>query len=621
MRSSKRGRRLQIAAFLLAGMASLWIFQEIGNHNLSTYSLGLGTTHFMSQGYVFFLLFWSVFGALAALFFSGAIAAASHEDWASHTIRQLRETSDRSLILALSLIGFCIPLLIRWRILMGADIADDESAYRFMAELLASGRLYAESPPMKLFFDRAFMINDGKFYSQYFLGWPALLAPGAALGVPSLMNPLYSALTVPPIFLTLRSLGGRRSGMIGAIVFLSAPLLQFGAATQLSHTSCLFALAWTTYFAIRIYTGDDKWWLHSALATSFSVAFLVRPSSALALGIPLLAIWLFSLSSLHGSARRNALAAFAAPALGFAAVFFAINMLQNGGFTSLAYQRAVQYARENGFRFAAWNWFPKDRTLAMSFGPIGLAAAQTGVSLTRLNYALFGWPLAFVFLPFAGWRSHRSWIPWSMLISFAATHFYMRNGGIDTFGPVHYLESALPVILLTALGITRLTSWLRAVRSTGLAQVVSARAPLALCLGLIIASGLGYMPVRAMALNEVGAVTGLPQRTARAELEEPTVVFVQRPFIPSKCSQTNHFLYWRPNNDPDLQNPILWVNHLTVEHDKKLMELYPHRNGVVMVWSTTCIPTFLPLSAVDDANFPPGRIGGSQGLPPVEEMQ
>jgi len=208
-----------------------------------------------------------------------------------------------------------------------------------------------------------------------------------------------------------------------------------------------------------------------------------------------------------------------------------------------------------------------------------------------------------------------------MLISFAVTHFYMRNGGIDTFGPVHYLEPALPIILLTALGITRLTSWLRAIRSTGLAPLVSARAPFALCLGLIAASWLGYIPVRAMALNEVGAVAGLPQRTARAELEEPTVVFVQRPFISRKCSQTNHFLFWRPNNDPDLQNPILWVNHLTVEHDKKLMELYPDRNAVVMVWSPQCIPTFLPLSSVDDSNFPPGRIGGSGELPPVEEMQ
>ena len=43
-------------------------------------------------------------------------------------------------------------------------------------------------------------------------------------------------------------------------------------------------------------------------------------------------------------------------------------------------------------------------------------------------------------------------------------------------------------------------------------------------------------------------------------------------------------------------------------------------NAVVMVWSPKCVPTFLPLSELDDSTFPPGRIGGSQELPPVEEM-
>ncbi len=621
MSSSKRERQLQIAAFLLAGVASLWVFREVGSRYLLSYSLELGATRFVSRGYGLFLVFWTVFGSLAALFFGGAFAAASHQQWASSSINQLRRSSDRALIIALGLIGFCVPILIRWRVVLGADIADDESAYRFMSEVLASGRLYAESPPMKLFFDRAFMVNDGKFYSQYFLGWPALLAPGVGLGVPSLMNPLYAALTVPPTFPMLRRLGGRRCGVIGAIVFLSSPLLQFAAATQLSHTSCLLALAWAAYFAVRIYTGDHKWWLHTALATSFSVAFFVRPSSALGLGLPLLGTWLVSISSLAGKARWNAIAAFAAPAVGFAAVFLAVNLLQNGSPTYVAYQRAVAYARENGFRFAAWNWFPKDRTIAMSLGPIDVAAAQTGVTLTRFNYALFGWPLAFVFLPFAGWRSHQSWIAWSMLICFALTHFYMRNGGIDTFGPLHYAEAALPMILLTALGISRLTSWLRAVQSAGLAQVVSARAPLALCFGLITASVLGYTPVRAMALHEVGSVTGLPQRTAEATLEEPTVVFVSRPFIPRECSQTNHFLFWRPNNDPDLRNPILWVNHITLEHDKKLMELYPERKAVVMSWSPKCAPVFLPLFEIDDPDCPPGLVGGSGEVPPAEEMR
>jgi hypothetical protein len=129
------------------------------------------------------------------------------------------------------------------------------------------------------------------------------------------------------------------------------------------------------------------------------------------------------------------------------------------------------------------------------------------------------------------------------------------------------------------------------------------------------------MPVRAMALQEVSSLTGLPQRAAEATFERPTVVFAPWPFVPRKCGRTNHFNFWRPNNDPDLQNPILWVNHITVEHDKKLMELYPDRDGAVMVWSPRCKPAFFPLSDIDNPNFPAGSVGGSGEVPAVEEMR
>ena len=71
----------------------------------------------------------------------------------------------------------------------GLPILDDESAYQFAARLLAEGRVVGESPPDKLFWDRWFMVNDGSWYAQYFLGWPALLAPFEALGLPQLANP------------------------------------------------------------------------------------------------------------------------------------------------------------------------------------------------------------------------------------------------------------------------------------------------------------------------------------------------------------------------------------------------------------------------------------------------
>jgi hypothetical protein len=334
-----------------------------------------------------------------------------------------------------------------------------------------------------------------------------------------------------------------------------------------------------------------------------------------------LAVWLLSVARLDSNDRLRAVAAFAGPAIAFGAVFLAVNTLQNGSPTYVSYQRAVDYARENGFRFSAWESFPKDRKVGFGFGALDVAAARTGVTWTRFNFGLFGWPLAFVFLPFAGWRSRKSWIAWSMLIGFAVVHAYLRDGGIDTIGPVHYLEPSLPMIVLTAFAVSALTSWFRDARAAVLVGPSVARAPLAVCLGLITASVLGYVPIRAAAMHDVGLMTGLPIRAAEVSFDSPTVIFAPRPLIPRNCGRTKNYIYWRPNNDPDLDNRIIWVNHITVAHDKKLMELFPDRQGFAMGWSSKCRPVFMPIGEIEDEDFPRNLIMGTGKVPAPEDMR
>lgn len=613
----RHARRPWAAAALLAGaILALSIFWSVGAHYLDWYRLRLGSTTIMTGAHTYFLVFWGLFGSIAAVLFGCTFATLADGEWAQETYEQLRATPDRHLILAFSAIAFAIPALIHSRLLLGADLTDDESVYRFSSELLLSGRLYADSPPMKLFFDHVFMINDGKFYSQYFLGWPALLAPGLALGVPELMNPVYSALTVPAIFLTLRELCGRGAAVIGVLLFLSAPMVQFTAATQLSHTSCMFALAWMTYLTVRANQGDSTWWLHPGIAATFSVAFFIRPTVAVAIGGPLLFVWAAAVRDLRGERRWRALLTFSTPALVFAAAFLAVNSIQNGSMTYVAYQRAGDYARENGFHYSTWSQLPDDWMPSFGFGAIDLAFARTGIALTRLNFALFGWPLAFVFLPFASWRGQRAWILWLMALGFAFTHAYLRSPGIDTFGPVHYAEMVLPIIMLSALGAARLTSGLRKMGSSPFA----ARLPVALCLGLITAAMFGYLPGRAYALYDVADVIRRPAAAA-SEIEGPAIIFAYRPFIPRSCAHTQHFVFAHQVNDPDFENPILWVNHISIEHDRKLMERYPDRKGFVLLWEQDCKPTFVPLTGAEERDIPDGYSGGSTPIPSPEDMQ
>jgi len=612
----KHARRAWVLASLSSAILALAAFWSVGFHNFRWFRLLLGSDTMMTSEYAYFLVFWAVLGSLAAMGFARAYAILGGTSWAQESYEALRAIPDSRLVAGLSMAGFVIPLLIRSLLLRGADLTDDETIYRFSSELLLGGRLYVSSPPMKLFFDHVFMINDGKFYSQYFMGWPALLAPGVALGVPGLMNPLYSALTVPAIFLTLRDLGGRWCAVVGIFIFLCSPMVQITAATQLSHTSCMFTLAWMLYFVLRVSRGDSSPWLHPAVAVAFSLAFFNRPAAAAAMGAPLLALWALSLRSLGLAQRWRALVGFAAPAALFGAAFLAVNAVQNGSITYVSYQRAGDYARENAFHFATWTTLPDDWRPSFGFGALDLAFARIGVALTRLNFALFGWPIGFLFLPFASLRGQRAWILWLMMLGFVLVHGYVRGGGIDTFGPVHFAELALPIVLLSALGITRLTGALRG----GHFSPVVVRLPLALCLGLATAAACGYVPVRAKAINTVTPILRRPALAAQ-KLEGPAIVFATRPLLPWECLSARPFVRTHEVNDPDFENPVLWANHLSIEHDRRLMEIHPEREGFLLHWRKDCQAVLVPLDEAAELNLPAVNTGGSTPVPAPHEMR
>jgi hypothetical protein len=170
--------------------------------------------------------------------------------------------------------------------------------------------------------------------------------------------------------------------------------------------------------------------------------------------------------------------------------------------------------------------------------------------------------------------------------------------------------------MLTALGVARLTDTLRSMGSSPFA----ARLPLALCFGLTTAAAFGYLPVRAYALYELSDVIRRPA-VARRDIQTSAIVFARRPFIPRQCTDTQHFRFAHEVNDPDFQNPILWVNHISIEHDLKFMEGYPDRMGLIMLWGKDCQPTFVSLAIAEQLGLPDGNTGSAATIPSPEEMR
>ncbi len=610
---------------LLAGVATVVVFHVVGRCLFDGFALDLGSTRGPTPRYKRFLIAWVLFGTVGALCFAiGLARLAARSAVSGRLLAWWRSSSDAAWMGLGALAGFVIPGALRLFLLGGAPLTDDESAYQFTAELLASGRLRVLSPPLKLFFDRAFMINDGHLYGAYFIGWSALMVPGVWLGSTGLMNALYAALTVPALFLVLRRLAGGVWAKMGVLLYLVTPMLMVGAATQLSHTSCMMALAWMTWCTLRSHDQEARWWTHSGVALSFSLAFLIRPLSALGVGLPLLVWWGVALRRPQGMQRLAAVSAFVLPAVLMAGLFLAVDKAQNGSFAVSATQRFQSYMQENGFRFSGFeHWRREDLTIFQLDTPIAVLVGRTGIALFRLNFDLFGWPCSFVFALLAGVR-RMAGLLWACVLCFCALHLFLFDSGIDSFGPVHYFETAWPILLLTVLGVRaaceRPDPGHRRTGTAGtgtLPTVAPAYVAVALVMSLAIASVAGYVPVRFRALAQMARAINAPRAAVQAAGLHRALVFAPRPFVASCASWPNeHFVEFRPNNDPDLRSDILWVNHISVDQDRRLMRYFPDRRGYVMQWTRDCRVELRPLDEIQPGAVPDGFIGGTgTGLP------
>jgi hypothetical protein len=595
--------RERSGALFLGAALALFAFYLVGVASPDGNVLDLGSVNFPTPRYVRFVAFWTAFGGLStvllALAVSRRVGAPVHID---RLATQWNALSERPFLIWTCAAAFAIPLSLRLWVLHSAPLTDDESAYRFAAQLLASGRLWVASPALKLFFDQNFMINDGRLYPAYFLGWPALLALGVLIHAPGIVNPLLSALTVPPLFRALRHFAGPAWARAGVLLFLSAPFLQIAAATELSHTSCLMALTWCLSMYLRTRDEDASWRHHAAFAFSFAFAFCIRPQSAVALGLPLVVSWGLGLRRLAPPHRLRASLACLLPAAFLAALFLSSLWAQNGSPWRIGYARSAEYLRENNFRFSTFG--PNDLTpvAGFDFTQAGPAIARTALGMFRLNADLFGWPSSFALLVFALPGSSRlSRILWWMAGSFVSLMLFQNDWGIDTFGPLHAFELALPILILTIVGANNLSERLTWAQSEGVEPPRwrwSAFSP-SLLGALMVAAWCGFVPVRLSAVGQIAAHINVALRAPERLGIHRAVIFSPLPFAPP-CNDLvpKHFVFFHPVNDPDQRNDVLWVNHVDIRSDRRLVETLPGRTGYVLTWTPECDVTLVPLAGL-----------------------
>ncbi|KPK14734.1 MAG: hypothetical protein AMJ62_12050 [Myxococcales bacterium SG8_38] len=578
---------------ILLGL-SLWaVFQVMAQANHG-YALGLGNLGFPSYRFVAFTMFYGLLGGAGAL----CIAVG----WTRGFSAGFRGEA-RWFLIAATALGVLIPVLIRSLVLAGGVVADDESVYRFSAELLASGRLTAPSHPLKLFFDHAFMVNDGRMFSQYFLGWPAIMALGVPFGATGYVNALVSGATVPALYQLLKTVSGVTWARLGVLVFLTSPMIQMAAATAMSHTSALGALVYAMWLATLALRGGGRA-THFGFGLALSVAFFIRPASAIGVALPWGLLWMWT--QLKNRAFRNILW-FAIPTFLLSILFLLVNLELTGSVFGVAYRRAFQYAIENGLRFSHVAPQRAGATVMMASGGLPEMLTMTTVGLLRLNMSLFGWPLSLGLVPLAIALRPANWW-WASFGTYVLTHLAVFDAGIDTFGPTHWFELALPVLVLSMLGCQRATRWATQISPS------ASPFPRNLALTFVTASVLLFTPYRLKAVSQIGSMTRrVPHAVEQADLHN-AVIFVNRPWAPTCNSGVafppRHFVFWWPVNDPDFSNDIIWANHLSVEQDRRLLASFPGRQGYITRWNERlCEVDLVPLEEAARLGFPNGHMG------------
>ena len=427
----------------------------------------------------------------------------------------------------------------------------DVPSYFIQARIFAAGHLAVPSPEPREFFSSPYLFNQGLTFSKYPPGWPALLALGMLARTPWIVNPLLTVLGLAVVFRLGRRLYGLETAAMATALMAVSVHVVYHATTYFSEpASTLFAAlgALTVLKALRSESNQD--WLLAG--SCWGVLFLIRPYTAVALGLP---VAIYGVSILCRRPRIGPVVVALIPFAGLIALHLLYNRLSTGSALT--------------FPFNLYN--PQDR---LGFGlralDIDVPPTHYGWSIavrkllraTVMANAVFI-PLGFIFagISLAGRRRGRDWLLLACFLSVVLFHFFYFAQQER-----YWLPAFFAIALLAAKGI----------RQVGVA--IESRFP-------------GYPAQRtSRTLFALVAVASLVQTTDKLWREElPLRRRLADPFdrvAEAKLNQAVVFLVSAPapnvghyiQTAPEVNAPVLFVRDRGT-HNDDLTRRYPERGA------------------------------------------
>lgn len=336
----------------------------------------------------------------------------------------------------------------------------DEVSYLLQARYFAAGHLAMPLPEVPLAFDVDLMTYQAtRWFSPFPPGWPAILAVGAAVGVPWLVNPLLGGCALVLSYMVMRELYPRRTARLALVLLAASPWALFMAMNLMSHTASLVAALLAALWVARLRRDPRIRWAVLA-GTAIGIVGLIRPLEGVAVAL-LLGAW--SLGARGARVRLSPSIALTVTSIVAGASTLPYNRALTGEatrFPVMEYMNATfgPGANDLGFgpnRGSGWRGLDP----LPGHGPVDVLI-NANFNLFQTNTELFGWAtgslLLIVMLCLWGRIRRSDWYMLAVAAMVAGVHsFYYFSGGPD-FGARYWHLSIVPAVVLSARGLESL---------------------------------------------------------------------------------------------------------------------------------------------------------------------
>ena len=332
----------------------------------------------------------------------------------------------------------------------------DEVVYLLQARYLADGLLTMPLPPVPDAFNIDLMhYEPDRWFSPVPLGWPFVLAVGAWLGAPWLVNPVLGGVAIVLAYPFLGALFDRRTTRLAVLLLATSPWFLFMSMNFMTHTLALVCTLGAGLGVARARVNGRALPVFAAGLCTGAVG-LIRPLEGLAVAA-LVGLW--SLGARGRRFRFSPSAWLVAGTVLSGALTFPYNRLLTGDamrFPLMAYIDKYYAPGSNDMGFGP------NRGLGWSgLDPLpGHGAADVVVNgllnASQVNVELLGWPTGAVLviglLLARGMRSltrQDAWLLAAVAVVAGSHAFYWFSGGPD-FGARYWYLIIVPCIALAA---------------------------------------------------------------------------------------------------------------------------------------------------------------------------